>query len=953
MNSKLLSLFLFNCFFWGITIVTNAQNNYRITGIVKDSYNDPLLSAGVRVNNSSDSTVAGALTDAEGNFVITGLSSGVYKVTIQYSGYRNFEKTVNVYNQDVTIGLIKMAVNAKQLSEIEVKSNVLAVEQNGDTTAYNAAAYKVNPDASAEDLVRKMPGMDMSSGSPKAQGENVTKVLVDNKPFFGNDATTALQNLPADIIDKVQVYDEKSEQAQFTGFDDGNTTKTINIVTKEDKRKGAFGKAFAGYGTDEKYSAGGNLNYFNGDQRLSLIGMSNNVNIQNFSRQDLTGISSGGGRGRHRRGDAASNFLTNQQDGISQTNAVGLNYSDKWGKKIEVTGSYFFNNSHNVMDQEINRLYVLPEQVGQTYKEVDSSDSRNFNHRINLRLNYTIDSNNSLLFVPSFSFQKTENHSNMLGQTFDAQSGLLNQTGNSFQNNQNAFNLSGLLLFRHKFQKKGRTLSLFARGNMDNNKGNSWLTANNIFTDTSLNNMIEQSANANSNSQSLNVNINYTEPISKTSYLQARYALGYQYGKSEKYTYNYNPLYESYSDLDTQLTNIFNTNYLTNNLGLAYRIAGKKINAAFGANFQHARLNSEGRLPAISEINRQYNSVLPYAFMRYRFNKTTDLGLFYRTNTDAPSVDQLQEVVDNQNPLQLTSGNPNLAQDYEHNLRLRFRSANIEKSLSVFAMLSGTFTQAYIGNNTFVASQDTLLSNGFRLAQGGRFTRPENMDGYWNINTFGGVGMPLNFLRSNLNINLQAAYQRLPGIVNDRKNFANNTSFGAGLTLSSNISEKIDFTISTNGNFNTVTNTVNMGSDNNFYNQLTQLSVNYIFWKGIVLNTGVTNQFYTGLSEGYNQSYYLWNASIAKKLFRNQQGEIKFSVYDLLGQNQSIQRTVSEIYSQDVRSNVLQRYFMLTFTYTLKAFKGKSPIEGENESNRVMPTPPPGAGSGQRRGGWH
>lgn len=922
MNTKLFSLLLFSFFFAGLSFVSNAQNSYRITGIVKDNYNEPLLSAGVRINNSSDSTVAGVITDVDGNFVVTGLPSGVYKVIIQYSGYLNFEKTVNVYGQDVALGLIKMAVNAKQLSEVEIKANVLAVEQNGDTTAYNAGAYKVNPDASAEDLVRKMPGMDMSSGTPKAQGETVTKVLVDNKPFFGNDALTALQNLPADIIDKVQVYDEKSEQAQFTGFDDGNTTKTINIVTKPDKRSGAFGKVFAGYGTDETYSAGGNLNYFNGDQRLSLIGMSNNVNIQNFSRQDLTGISSGGGRGRGGRGNASSNFLTNQQGGISQTNAIGLNYSDKWGEKVEVTGSYFFNNSHNVMDEEINRLYVLPEQVGQTYKETDSSDSRNFNHRINLRLNYTIDSNNSLLFVPSLSFQKTENHSDMLGQTFDAQSGLLNQTGNSFQNNRNAFNLSGMLLFRHKFQKQGRTLSLFARGSMDNNKGNSWLTANNFFADTSLNDIIDQSANIKGNSQSLNVNINYTEPISKASYLQARYGVGYQYGESEKYTYNYNPFYETYSDLDTQLTNVFNTSYLTNSLGLAYRISGEKINAALGANFQHAQLKSDGRLPAASEINRQYNNVLPYAFLRYRFNNTTNLSLSYRTGTNAPSVGQLQNVVDNQNPLQLSSGNPDLSQDYEHTLRLRFRSANIEKSLSVFAMLSGAFTQDYIGNNTFVAGHDTLLPNGFQLAQGGRFSRPENMDGNWNINAFGGIGMPLNFLRSNLNINLQAAYLRLPGIVNNRKNFANNTSFGAGLTLSSNISEKIDFTLSSNGNYNTVTNTVNSSSDNNFYNQSTRLSVNYIFWKGIVLNTDIVNQFYTGLSQGYNQNYYLWNASIAKKLFRNQQGEIKISVYDLLGQNQSIQRTISEIYAQDVRTNVLQRYFMFTFTYTLKAFKG-------------------------------
>lgn len=938
-----------------------AQNGYSISGIVKDNYNEPLISAALRLNDQSGTMVAGVVTDVEGNFIFSDVRPGSYMLKIQYSGYKEEDKAITIDNQNIVLGIIKMSIAQTQLAEVKIKANALAVEQNGDTTAFNAAAYKVNPDATAEDLVRKMPGMDLSSGSPKAQGETVTKVLVDNKPFFGSDASTALQNLPADIIDKVQVYDEKSDQAQFTGFDDGNTTKTINIVTKPDKRQGAFGKLFAGYGDQDKYSAGGNVNYFNGNRRVSLIGMSNNVNIQNFSPQDLIGVSSGSGSrgGGHggRRADAASNFLTDPQSGIARTNAIGLNYSDKWGKKIDVTGSYFFNDSRNVSDQEINRLYVLPEQSGQTYHEQDNTISHNYNHRFNLRMNYTIDSNNSVLFVPNLSFQKNNSQSDMLGQTFDNNGlDMLNSTANSYDNDQNAYNLSSFLLYRHKFQKKGRTLSLFANGSISRNKGNSILMANNTFADTSLNNVLRQSADNLVNNKSINANLNYTEPISKQSYLQFRYGIGYQTGASSKYTHNYSPLTGAYTDLDTALTNVFNTDYLTNSLGLAYRLSMGKLNAAFGVNAQNAQLQSDGQLPATNHIDRTYNNLLPYAFLRYRFNKTNDLNLFYRTNTDAPSVSQLQDVVNNENPLQLSAGNPLLQQDYQHNLRLRFRSADVAKSISVFGMLSGNYIQHYIGNNTFVAPVDTVLPNGFSLAQGGRYTKPENLPSYWNFNAFSGIGMPVNMLRSNLNINVQAGYERTPGVVNGSMNYANNTNFGLGLTLSSNISQKIDFTLSSNGTANFVKNTVNTTSDNNFYNQMTRLSVNYIFWKGIVLNSDITNQFYTGLSEGYNQSYYLWNVSIAKKLFKNQQGELKFSVYDLLGQNQSIQRTVSEIYSEDVRSNVLQRYFMLTFTYTLKAFKGgNAPVDIE-APDRMMPPPSGGNPGGNRPhngGGWH
>lgn len=949
---SLVALLFSICYF--MPSATSAQNGYAVSGIVKDNYNEPLISAAIRLNDSSGAMKAGVITDVDGNFIFPDVPAGKYTLKIQYSGFNEENKPLTIVDRDLNLGIIKMSIARTQLAEVTIKANALAVEQNGDTTAYNAAAYKVNPDANAEDLIRKMPGMDLSSGSPKAQGETVTKVLVDNKPFFGDDAATALQNLPADIIAKVQVYDEKSDQAQFTGFDDGNTTKTINIVTKPDRREGAFGKLFAGYGDQDKYSAGGNVNYFNGDRRLSLIGMSNNVNLQNFSAQDLVGVSGGGGRrrGGGRGGNAGNNFLTSAKSGIARTNAIGLNYSDKWGKKIDVTGSYFFNNSHNVSNQDVNRLYVLPEQTGQSYREQDNSVSNNFNHRFNLRLNYTIDSNNSLLFVPSLSFQKNNSTSDMLGQTFDNNGmDMLNSTDNSYESDQNAYNLSAFLLYRHKFQKKGRTLSLFANGSMSRNKGTGILTADNTFVDTSLNTILRQSSDNLVNNRSLNANLNYTEPISQKSYLQLRYGLGYQTGESNKYTHNYSPLTGEYSLLDTSLTNVFNTDYLTNSLGLAYRVTAGKLNAAIGVNAQNAQLQSDRQLPVDNHLARNYNNVLPYASLRYRFNPTNDLSLFYRSSTDAPSVNQLQDVVDNQNPLQLTAGNPLLQQDFQHNLRLRFRSANVAKSISVFGMLSGNYIQHYIGNNTLVAGADTVLPNGFSLAQGGRFTTPENLPSYWNLNAFSGIGLPVNVLRSNLNVNIQAGYQRTPGKINGLLNYANNTNVGLGLTFSSNISEKIDFTLSSNGTANFVKNTVNTTSDNHFYNQMTRLSVNYIFWKGIVLNSDITNQFYTGLSAGFNESYYLWNVSIAKKLFKKQQGELKFSVYDLLGQNQSIQRTVSEIYSEDVRTNVLQRYFMLTFTYTLKAFKGGStaPVDIEAPDRMSRPSPRGGSAPG---GGW-
>jgi hypothetical protein len=921
-----------------------GQSGVSISGIIKDNFNEALVGASVSLRNNADSFIAGTAAEMDGSFVISNVRPGDYKIKISYLGYDDYIRPLSVAQTAVILGLIKMSnVKSTTLSEVKIESRAIAVQQNEDTTSYNAGSYKVNPDANAADLIRKMPGMDLSSGTPKAQGENITKVLVDGKPFFGDDASSSLQNLPAEIIDKVQVYDEKSEQAQFTGFDDGNTTKTVNIITKPGKKSGTFGKVYAGYGYEDKYDVGGNVNYFEGDRRISLIGLTNNVNIQNFSSQDLVGVSGGRSRRGRGRGNAANNFMINQQDGVSKTNAIGLNYSDKWGKKLEVTGSYFFNNSNNVAEEETNRLYVLPSQSGQTYQETSHSATENYNHRFNLRMNYTIDSNNSILFVPSFSAQTNSSVSSLSGTTLQQAIDVLNQTQNNYQNDLDGYNFTGFLLYRHKFNKQGRTLSLFANGGLNQNEGNSKFFAENLYADPSLDDTLDQQSDFLKNGKNIRANINYTEPLSKKSYLQFRYGFGYQYGSSDKQTYDYSPLTNDYTDQDSLLSNVFQSKYTTNTLGLAYRYNSKQFRSSIGLNYQNALLANVRTLPYPGTLNRTFNNVLPYARLDYRFSKTKNLRLFYRTGTDAPSVDQLQDVINNQNPLQLTSGNPTLKQAYEHTLRIRYNGTNPAKSTTFFAMLGAGLTQDYIGNNTLVAEQDMLLDNSIVLPRGAQFTRPENMSGYWNMNTFLTYGLPINLLRSNLNINVQGSIAQTPGVINDQKNLANNTNAGLGFTFSSNINEKIDFTLSSTGSYNWVKNTVNTGSDNRFYNQSSRLSVNYIFWKGIVFNTDLNHQLYTGLSADYNQNFFLWNMSIGKKLFKKQQGEIKVSVFDLLGQNQSIQRTVSEIYSEDVRTNVLQRYFMLTFTYNLRFFKGGATMpDTGSEGDHGMGVPPHG-----------
>jgi len=958
-----------------------AQKGYTVSGIVKDNVNETLIGAAVTLKTGNDSTVSGTSVDIDGHFALSDIPPGAYRLTISYLGYEDYNKNINVVDGEVNLGIIKMgASKSTTLNEVKIVERTPPVQQKEDTTQYNASSYKVNPDATAEDLVRKMPGIDLSSGTPQAQGEQVAKVLVDGKPFFGNDASSSLKNLPAEVIDKIQVYDEKSEQSQFTGFDDGNTSKTINIITKPGKRQGVFGKLYAGAGADNegfngnsdgyRYNAGGNINFFQGDRRISLIGQTNNINIQNFSSQDLLGISGnsggrgfGGGGGRGGRGGAfggggqGGNFTMSPQEGISKTNAVGLNYSDKWGKKVDVTASYFFNNSRNTTTQSIQQNFVLAEQAGQIYNENSSAYSNNYNHRFNMRLNYTIDSFNSILFIPTISAQDNNSNSNVFGQKFQDESGtnLLNQTLNNYNSNLSGYNLNGLLLYRHKFQKKGRTLSLFANGGYNKNDGTTGLYAENYLN--GVYDTLDQQTYIDKNGWNINSNINYTEPLSQKSFLQVQYGLNYQQSESDKKTYDYAPLTGDYTSLNNLLSNTFSTDYLTNRGGVAYRFMDTKFNFNIGVDFQNANLDNQRVLPYSNSLQRSFNNIMPSARLQYNFDRKKTLRVFYRTSTNAPSVDQLQDVVNNTNPLQQSTGNPNLVQSYQHNLAVRYNATNADAGSTFFALLSGTATQDYIGNNTTLAPTDMVVDN-IALPKGGQLSRPVNLSGYYNLRSFVTYGLPVSALKSNFNVNGTAAYVRTPGIINEQKNYANNTTLGLGFVLSSNISEKVDFTLSSNSTYNIVRNTLNATSNSEYFNQGSRLSLNYIFWKGIVFNTELNHQYYSGLSAGYNQSYLLWNMSLAKKLFKKQQGEIKLQVYDLLKQNTSVVPSVTDFYIQYTRTNVLQRYFMLTFTYNLRFFRGGASMKDvENQEserrNRGDWGPGPGGMGGPPPGGMH
>ena len=927
MFSKYLYIFLCFCSFQFLRAQT-----FTINGKLIDEYKQPAIGSSVFLLKTDSSFIKGTATDVEGQFNLENINSDNYILKILSLGYKPLFKSIQIKNQDLIIPTITLKQNLTNLKEVTVEAQQALATQNGDTTSFKANAYKVNKDATAEDLVSKMPGVTVVDGKVQAQGEEVKQVLVDGKRFFGDDASAVLKNLPAEVIDKVQVFDKKSDQSQFTGFDDGNASKTINIVTKAQFKNGVFGKVYGGYGYEDKFKGGGTVNIFKGDRRITVLAQSNNINEQNFSSEDLVGVSSsssGGGGGRRGGGQGgmgggnnpSENFQSNTQNGINTTSLFGLNYADKWGKKTEVTASYFFNWTQNDSKSSLLQQYILGSNNGLVYNENNNTNSDNFNNRINFKIETKIDSMNSIVLQPKLSFQSNKGAKELLGLN-TKEVVTLSNTENSSSNNLSGYNISVPILYRHAFAKRGRTFSINATPTITKNSGENLLyTLNTYYRDTLYyGDTIDQKSKILKTGNSINGNVSYTEPLNKNNFLLVNYTVVYTDNYSSKRTFDKNYIDYKYADLDSTLTNVFKNQYQSQSGSLGYRYQKEKFNFSLNAAYQWAQLSKEQEIPTSYKLSKTFESILPSAQLQYKFSQKKNLRFNYRTSNNAPSIDQLQDVINNSNSLQLSTGNPDLKQDFQQNIFLRYSGVNTDKATSFFALIGGNYSNNYIGNSTLIANRDTTVYNDIFLQRGSQIIRPVNLDGYYSLRSFINYTFPIKKIKTNLSVNVSGNYNNVPGMINTNINYAKTATGGLGLVFSSNISEKFDFTLSSNSSYSNIQNTLQTSSNTNYFSQVSKLKITANPWKGLILQSEYSNTYYSGLTSAFNQSISLWNAAIGYKFLKNKQAELRLTVYDILNQNNSVSRTNTDSYIQDSQTNVLNRYYMLTFTYNFKKY---------------------------------
>jgi hypothetical protein len=912
------TLVLFLAFFYAQFVV--AQDNLlTVQGNIID-HGDGSAIPGVTVLlvNVKDSTLSRfGVSDEKGAFKIDRVEKAFYRISINSLGYKPYTRILRITVDNYNFGSIALQEDTKMLENVNVIGEVIPMEQKGDTTLYNADAFKVNPDASTTDLISKMPGIVVDKSGVSANGEKIEQVLLDGKRFFGQDPLLSLNTIPAEVVNKIEVFDQMSERAQFTGFDDGNTTKTMNVVTREEKRNGLFGKFYGGYGTDDRYTAGTTINNFNKSNRLTILGMSNNINQQNFSSEDLAGVGGdGGGRGGFRPGGPGggnSNFMTGTQSGITTTNSVGVNFSDNIGEKGTFEGSYFFNNTSNKNDEQTNRE-SFRESGSQYYSEFRETDLDNLNHRLNMRITYNLNANNKLIYIPSISYQDNKSLEYTSGETLNSLGSLINQTENRFKSANLAYNVNNSLIFQHKFEKIGRSLSF----NIDSRIRNT--DRENYYEEYALDSVTQYLTDE--SDQTFSTNITYTEPVGNNGQLSASYRINYNQRVSDKETYIIDPETQDRS-FNTQLSNEFISGYTTHlpTVMLSNRSFGTFYN--IGLSYQHAALNNEQIFPQAGTYRNSFNNILPTAMGRLQLKGGGNLFFRYAASTIEPSVNQLQNVIDNSNPLFISLGNPKLNQSYSHSLMLRADKVNSDKNTSLANFIRIQATSNYMTNATEFAKKDSIYSGGIIVQEGTQISIPVNLNGYWNISNNTTYSKMISKIKSNINTTVGVGYVRRPGQTDGITNISNTYSLNFRLSLVSNISDKLDFNTYYNATSNLVTNSIQTGASSNsqFIIHTVGGKLNYIFWKGLVFRNDIFLEHYDGFTDDFNTRYILWNMSIAKKFLKNDLGELEIAVFDLLNQNQSFSQTITPTFIEEKRTRVLQQYFMFKFSYQLRSFR--------------------------------
>ncbi len=907
-------------------IRANAQQNGKVTGMIVDTAaKKPVSGVTISILDKKDSSlVSFSMTGADGKFEINGLPKGEFRLLATHFNYHNLNAFFSITTDKsvATLNALPVTDIFKSLDEIVVQAEAPPVTVRADTIEYNAGSFKTQPNANVEDLLKKLPGVKVEKdGTVKAQGQKVNRVFVDGKEFFGNDPKMATRNLPADAVDKVQVYDRASEQSQLTGFDDGNSEKAINLKLKKDKKKGLFGKAMAGVGDKGRYEGRFNINSFKGARQLSVIGMGNNTNAEGFSFMDMLNFSGDVSR-MSQGGNISINISADdagiegmgmggaRNNSINTTWAGGANYNDLIGTNLDMRSNYFYSRFNPKTETELNRQYFLPDS-SYFYRQKGINDRITNSHRLNLILDYAIDSFHSIRLSPSLGYQQSQNLSSSLYATETEDGDLTNDGFNNQRQDHSGFNFKNDLLFRKKFRKKGRTFSFALQNLINQSDGNGRQESVNRFYNGSggifRTDSINQYSLTDADQNGYTARAVYTEPVLKRALLEFSVAKSATTSNSGRQTFDYNEGSGKFDQLNQVLSNDFKNSYGYTNAGLRFRKQFKKFIWSAGMAWQKAELEGKTIGSTIdSTIEKQFYNFLPNARLQYQFNRFSSITMNYMSLTSQPAISQLQPIPDISNPLSIVLGNPDLKQEFTTMIQLNLMKVNPVTQKNLF----GFFTVRQTSNR--IVNSDSIN------AQGVKFTRPVNADGVYSLNGDLNYGFPLKFMkRSSVTIGMQVNWSRVKQFINQSENLINDLRLIPELRFELNPTEKLNAGVTLSTMFTNTKYSLQSAMTTKYFTHEIGTDISWELPLNFFFNTEFNYAINAKRADGYNVNVPLWNAGLSKFFMKYNRAQIGVRVFDILNQNIGITRTSNNNFIEDRKVTVLKRFFMLNFTYSL------------------------------------
>ena len=907
----------------------------NLKGVVTDTISKQNLSnAVVSVLRAKDSILYKfTRSDEKGNFQLKNIDSGKYILLVTYPQYADFADLISMNDSShINLDKVSMILKANLLKDVIVRNVVSAIRVKGDTTEFAADSFKVQPNATVEDLLKKLPGIQIDkNGNITAQGEKVQKILVDGEEFFGDDPTLVTQNLRADMVDKVQLYDKKSDQSTFTGIDDGQKQKTINLKLKDNKKNGYFGKANVSAGTNGYHDSQLMFNDFKGKQKLAFYGIVSNTGTSGLNWQDQSSygdnpfsnadVSEDGGFNITIDNNDPLDFWSGQYNGqgypLVQTG--GLHYNNKWDDdKQSLNANYKVLQLHVNGESNTRSEFILPDTL------YFNNDKQNFHNQIlrnraNGSYEYQLDSSSSIKIIADGGIDHKITNLIDSSEARASDSSLVNNALRTISTVGDNRTVNSNFLYKKKFKKKGRTLSFNLRENFTDNTSTGYLNSfNNFYLKGELvkDTLTNQYKSNKTESVSFNSKLTYTEPLSKVSSLVLNYGIVVNNSNAAVNSFN-KGADAKYSALDSLYSNHYLFNIVTNKGGIAYSLFKKKFKMNFGTDVGYSAFHQTNKYTD-SSLSRNFLNWYPQASAFYQFTNQRRLNFRYNGSTQQPDINQIQPVLTNTDPLNVTIGNPSLKPAFQNNMELGFFDYKVLKDRFININFNSVFTENNITNKSYVDS----------------FGRTVNQ--YVNLNgnrSFGvdlGYGFKLKKLDMNINSFSNIHVNRYVNIVNNLFNVTQSSDYTFGIGFYKDKEKKYSLSLNPSVTYTTSKSSVQQQIETKYWAFDADPSVHVYFAHKFQIQTDCDfNLKQKTAVFNSNNNVVFWNAWIGRTFLKKDALLVKIIGHDLLDQNIGFSRTVNSNFISENTYNTIRRYFLLSVVWNFNKAGTKAPSENQ------------------------